>query len=337
MNMPAPGFYAPAADRYAHMPYVRCGRSGLKLPRVSLGLWNNFGSVTPQDTARDMLLTAFDAGITYFDLANNYGPRPGAAEETLGKIMDSDLRPHRDELILATKAGYTMRDGPYGDGGSRKYLMSSLDASLRRMKVDYVDIFYHHRMDPETPLEETMGALASAVQSGKALYVGLSNYDGPTLEKAEAILRDLKCPFVINQNRYSIFDRTIEKNGLKDTAKKLEKGIIAFSPLAQGLLTDRYLKGIPEDSRIMTDGRFLKKSALTEEKLVKIRELNGLAAGRGQTLAEMALSWILKDGIVTSVLVGASKPEQVLDNIKAIQNTEFTEEELRKIDELSLV
>ena len=226
-----------------------------------------------------------------------------------------------------------MWEGPYGNWGSRKYLLSSLDQSLKRMGLDYVDIFYHHRMDPETPLEETMGALASAVQSGKALYVGLSNYDGPTLEKAEAILRDLKCPFVINQNRYSIFDRTIEKNGLKDTAKKLEKGIIAFSPLAQGLLTDRYLKGIPEDSRIMTDGRFLKKSALTEEKLVKIRELNGLAAGRGQTLAEMALSWILKDGIVTSVLVGASKPEQILDNIKAIQNTEFTEEELRKIFE----
>ena len=241
--------------------------------------------------------------------------------------------PYRDELIITTKAGYDMWEGPYGNWGSRKYLLSSLDQSLKRMGLDYVDIFYHHRMDPETPLEETMGALASAVQSGKALYVGLSNYDGPTLEKAEAILRDLKCPFVINQNRYSIFDRTIEKNGLKDTAKKLEKGIIAFSPLAQGLLTDRYLKGIPEDSRIMTDGRFLKKSALTEEKLVKIRELNGLAAGRGQTLAEMALSWILKDGIVTSVLVGASKPEQVLDNIKAIQNTEFTEEELRKIFE----
>ena len=244
---------------------------------------------------------------------------------------------YRDELLISTKAGFDMWEGPYGNWGSRKYLLSSLDQSLKRMGLDYVDIFYHHRMDPETPLEETMGALASAVQSGKALYVGLSNYDGPTLEKAEAILRDLKCPFVINQNRYSIFDRTIEKNGLKDTAKKLEKGIIAFSPLARGLLTDRYLKGIPEDSRIMTDGRFLKKSALTEEKLVKIRELNGLAAGRGQTLAEMALSWILKDGIVTSVLVGASKPEQVLDNIKAIQNTEFTEEELRKIDELSLV
>ena len=328
--------YKADRNRYETMQYNRCGKSGLKLPVVSLGLWHNFGSKDNYDMMKTLCFTAFDNGITHFDLANNYGPVYGSAEENFGRIMEQELHPYRDELVISTKAGYDMWPGPYGDGGSRKYLISSLDASLKRMKLDYVDIFYHHRMDPETPLEETMGALASAVQSGKALYVGLSNYDGPTLEKAEAILRDLKCPFVINQNRYSIFDRTIEKNGLKDTAKKLEKGIIAFSPLAQGLLTDRYLKGIPEDSRIMTDGRFLKKSALTEEKLVKIRELNGLAAGRGQTLAEMALSWILKDGIVTSVLVGASKPEQVLDNIKAIQNTEFTEEELRKIDELSL-
>ena len=329
--------YKADRKRYETMQYNRCGKSGLKLPAVSLGLWHNFGSKDNYDMMKTLCFTAFDNGITHFDLANNYGPIYGSAEENFGRIMRDFLRPYRNELIISTKAGYDMWDGPYGNWGSRKYLLSSLDQSLKRMGLDYVDIFYHHRMDPETPLEETMGALASAVQSGKALYVGLSNYDGPTLEKAEAILRDLKCPFVINQNRYSIFDRTIEKNGLKDTAKKLEKGIIAFSPLAQGLLTDRYLKGIPEDSRIMTDGRFLKKSALTEEKLVKIRELNGLAAGRGQTLAEMALSWILKDGIVTSVLVGASKPEQVLDNIKAIQNTEFTEEELRKIDELSLV
>ena len=324
-------------SRYETMKYHRCGDSGLMLPEVSLGFWHNFGDTGVYENMRQMCFTAFDHGITHFDLANNYGPQPGSAEENLGKILREELSSYRDELIISSKAGFDMWPGPYGNWGSRKYLLSSLDQSLKRMGLDYVDIFYHHRMDPETPLEETMGALASAVQSGKALYVGLSNYDGPTLEKAEAILRDLKCPFVINQNRYSIFDRTIEKNGLKDTAKKLEKGIIAFSPLAQGLLTDRYLKGIPEDSRIMTDGRFLKKSALTEEKLVKIRELNGLAAGRGQTLAEMALSWILKDGIVTSVLVGASKPEQVLDNIKAIQNTEFTEEELRKIDELSLV
>lgn len=329
--------YTPAKERYETMEYNRCGESGLMLPKVSLGLWHNFGDTSDYENMKQLCFTAFDNGITQFDLANNYGPVYGSAERNFGKILKEELMPYRDELIITTKAGYDMWEGPYGNWGSRKYLLSSLDQSLKRMGLDYVDIFYHHRMDPETPLEETMGALASAVQSGKALYVGLSNYDGPTLEKAEAILRDLKCPFVINQNRYSIFDRTIEKNGLKDTAKKLEKGIIAFSPLAQGLLTDRYLKGIPDDSRIMTDGRFLKKSALTEEKLVKIRELNGLAAGRGQTLAEMALSWILKDGIVTSVLVGASKPEQVLDNIKAIQNTEFTEEELRKIDELSLV
>ena len=329
--------YIADEKRYDTMVYNRCGNSGLKLPLVSLGLWHNFGDTGVYENMKQMCFTAFDHGITHFDLANNYGPQPGSAEENLGKILREELSSYRDELIISSKAGFDMWPGPYGNWGSRKYLLASLDQSLKRMGMDYVDIFYHHRMDPETPLEETMGALASAVQSGKALYVGLSNYDGPTLEKAEAILRDLKCPFVINQNRYSIFDRTIEKNGLKDTAKKLEKGIIAFSPLAQGLLTDRYLKGIPEDSRIMTDGRFLKKSALTEEKLVKIRELNGLAAGRGQTLAEMALSWILKDGIVTSVLVGASKPEQILDNIKAIQNTEFTEEELRKIDELSLV
>ena len=329
--------YTASSERYDTMVYNRCGKSGLLLPAVSLGLWHNFGTNADLENMKAMLRTAFDLGITHFDLANNYGPEYGSAETNFGKILKEDFAPYRDEMIISTKAGYDMWPGPYGNWGSRKYLLASLDQSLKRMGMDYVDIFYHHRMDPETPLEETMGALASAVQSGKALYVGLSNYDGPTLEKAEAILRDLKCPFVINQNRYSIFDRTIEKNGLKDTAKKLEKGIIAFSPLAQGLLTDRYLKGIPEDSRIMTDGRFLKKSALTEEKLVKIRELNGLAAGRGQTLAEMALSWILKDGIVTSVLVGASKPEQILDNIKAIQNTEFTEEELRKIDELSLV
>ena len=329
--------YTASSERYDTMVYNRCGKSGLLLPAVSLGLWHNFGTNADPENMKAMLRTAFDLGITHFDLANNYGPEYGSAETNFGKILKEDFAPYRDEMIISTKAGYDMWPGPYGNWGSRKYLIASLDQSLKRMGLDYVDIFYHHRMDPETPLEETMGALASAVQSGKALYVGLSNYDGPTLEKAEAILRDLKCPFVINQNRYSIFDRTIEKNGLKDTAKKLEKGIIAFSPLAQGLLTDRYLKGIPDDSRIMTDGRFLKKSALTEEKLVKIRELNGLAAGRGQTLAEMALSWILKDGIVTSVLVGASKPEQVLDNIKAIQNTEFTEEELRKIDELSLV
>lgn len=239
-------------------------------------------------------------------------------------------------MIISTKAGYTMWDGPYGDWGSRKYLLSSLDASLKRMGLQYVDIFYHHRPDPETPLEETMGALASAVNSGKALYVGLSNYDGERLSKATEILNELHCPFVINQNRYSIFDRTIEQNGLKETAVRLKKGIIAFSPLAQGILTDRYLKGIPEDSRIKTDGRFLNSSAITEETLAKIRGLSEIAKRRGQTLAEMALSWVLKDGEVTSVLIGASKPSQILDNIKAAENTSFTEEELAEIDNLSL-
>ena len=285
---------------------------------------------------KQICFTAFDNGITHFDLANNYGPEPGSAEKNFGRILKEEMGQHRAEMVISTKAGYLMWDGPYGDWGSRKYLLASLDQSLQRMGLDYVDIFYHHRMDPNTPLEETMGALATAVQSGKALYVGLSNYDGPTMEKAAAILKDLHCPFIINQNRYSIFDRTIEKNGLKEKAAELKKGIIAYSPLAQGLLTNRYLNGIPEDSRIMTDGRFLKKDALTEEKLMKIRALNEVAAGRGQTLAEMALSWILRDGIVTSVLVGASKPQQLLDNIKAIENTEFSEKELKKIDELSL-
>lgn len=328
--------YIPAKDRYDKMQYARCGRSGLKLPRLSLGLWHNFGDTGVYDNMKQLVFTAFDNGIVHFDLANNYGPEYGSAERNFGRIIAEELRPYRDELLISTKAGFDMWEGPYGNWGSRKYLLSSLDQSLKRMGLDYVDIFYHHRMDPETPLEETMGALASAVQSGKALYVGLSNYDGPTLEKAEAILRDLKCPFVINQNRYSIFDRTIEKNGLKDTAAELKKGIIAFSPLAQGLLTNRYLNGIPSDSRIARDGRFLRKDALTEEKLASIRDLNKIAEERGQTLAEMALSWILKDGVVTSVLIGASKPSQILDNVKALENTSFTADELKRIDELSL-
>lgn len=328
--------YQAAEERYQKMDYVYCGKSGLKLPKVSLGFWHNFGDTGVYENMKQICFTAFDNGITHFDLANNYGPEPGSAEKNFGRILKEEMGQHRDEMVISTKAGYLMWDGPYGDWGSRKYLLASLDQSLQRMGLDYVDIFYHHRMDPNTPLEETMGALATAVQSGKALYVGLSNYDGPTMEKAAAILKDLHCPFIINQNRYSIFDRTIEKNGLKEKAAELKKGIIAFSPLAQGLLTNRYLNGIPEDSRIMTDGRFLKKDALTEEKLMKIRALNEVAAGRGQTLAEMALSWILRDGIVTSVLVGASKPQQLLDNIKAIENTEFSEKELKKIDELSL-
>ena len=328
--------YNASEKRYENMAYNRCGNSGLKLPAVSLGLWHNFGDTSSYETMKQICFTAFDNGITHFDLANNYGPEPGSAEKNFGRIIKEDLGQYRDELIISTKAGYDMWPGPYGNWGSRKYLLASLDQSLKRMGLEYVDIFYHHRMDPETPLEETMGALAQAVASGKALYVGLSNYDGETLERATAILEDLRCPFIINQNRYSIFDRTIENNALKETAARLGKGIIAFSPLAQGLLTNRYLNGIPEDSRIMTDGRFLKKEALTEERLQQIRNLNGIAAGRGQTLAEMALSWVLRDGIVTSVLVGASRPGQVLDDIRAIQNIEFSQEELTKIDSVIL-
>ena len=328
--------YLPAENRYDTMTYHRVGRSGLKLSAVSLGLWHNFGDTGCFDTMRRMCFTAFDNGITHFDLANNYGPEAGSAERNFGRILKEDLMPYRDELIISTKAGYYMWPGPYGEWGSRKSLLASLDQSLKRLGLDHVDIFYHHRPDPDTPLEETMGALATAVQSGKALYVGLSNYDCPRLEQAAAILDEWKVPFVINQNRYSIFDRTIEHNGLKETAARLGKGIIAFSPLAQGLLTDRYLKGIPADSRIRTDGRFLKESALTEGRLEQIRALNALAARRGQTLAEMALSWVLRDGVVTSVLAGASRPEQILDNIRAAGNTAFTEEELAQIDRISL-
>lgn len=328
--------YQASPERYQSMPYHSCGKSGLKLPAISMGLWHNFGDTAPYDNMKQLCFTAFDHGITHFDLANNYGPEPGSAEIHFGRILKENFRPYRDEMIISTKAGYEMWDGPYGNWGSRKYLLASLDQSLQRMGLEYVDIFYHHRMDPETPLEETMGALAQAVTSGKALYAGLSNYNGETLEKASAILQELHCPFVINQNRYSIFDRTIENNGLKETAAKLGKGILAFSPLAQGMLTGRYLNGIPEDSRIKTDGRFLKESALTKERLNQIRKLNELAAQRGQSLAEMALSWILRDGIVTSVLAGASKPSQILDNLGALKNTKFTEEELQKIDEISL-
>ena len=329
-------FYKAEENRYADMIYRRCGRSGILLPAVSLGLWHNFGSVDVFGNFIQIAHAAFDHGVTHFDLANNYGPAYGSAEENFGRILKKGLGVYRDELIISTKAGYDMWPGPYGNWGSRKYLIASLDASLKRLGLDYVDIFYHHRMDPETPLEETMGALDSIVKSGKALYVGLSNYDGPTLERACAILNDLKCPFIINQNRYSIFDRTIEKNGLKDTARRLQRGIIAFSPLAQGMLTDRYLNGIPADSRIATDGRFLKETALTPERLSQIRALNELAKKRGQTLAEMALSWILKDGDVTSVLIGASRPEQILDNIAIVGHTSFTPEELDAIDQITL-
>ena len=328
--------YIASETRYDSMPYNRTGKSGLKLPAVSLGLWHNFGDTGCYDTMRKICRTAFGHGITHFDLANNYGPADGSAERNFGQILKDDLGVYRDEIVVSTKAGYYMWPGPYGEWGSRKYMLASLDQSLKRMGLEYVDIFYHHRPDPDTPLEETMGALATAVQSGKALYVGLSNYDGERMAQAAKILEEMRVPFIINQNRYSIFDRTIEKNGLKDTAARLGKGIIAFSPLAQGLLTDRYLKGIPADSRIMTDGRFLKAGALTPERLEQIRKLNDLAAQRGQTLAQMALSWVLRDGIVTSVLAGASRPEQVLDNIQAAQNTAFTSDELALIDSISL-
>ncbi|MBO4433039.1 MAG: aldo/keto reductase [Clostridia bacterium] len=328
--------YNAANNRYQSMIYNRSGKSGLKLPAVSLGLWHNFGDTANFDNMKKMCFTAFDNGITQFDIANNYGPAPGSAEKNFGRILKESFMPYRDEMIITTKAGYDMWEGPYGDFGSRKYLLASLDQSLKRLGLDYVDIFYHHRMDPETPLEETMGALAQAVLAGKALYVGLSNYDGATLEKAAAILADLKAPFVINQNCYNIFDRTIERNGLKEKSNELGKGIIAFCPLAQGLLTNRYLGGIPSDSRIKTDGRFLKETSITADRLEQIRRLNLLAEERGQSLAQMALSWILRDGKVTSVLIGASKPEQILDNIGALRNTTFTEKELKRIDEISL-
>lgn len=326
--------YEASEKRYETMTYNRCGNSGLKLPAVSLGLWHNFGNTANYENMKELCFTAFDHGITHFDLANNYGPPAGTAEINFGRMLKEELGRYRDEMIISTKAGYECWPGPYGDWGSRKYLLSSLDASLKRMGLDYVDIFYHHRPDPDTPLEETMGALHQAVLSGKALYVGLSNYDGPTMERAAAILEDLRCPFVINQNRYSIFVRKVENNGLKETAQRLGKGVIAFSPLAKGLLTDRYMNGIPEDSRIRTDGRFLKESDVNPEKMAQVAKLRELAHERGQTLPQMALSWILRDGIVTSVLIGASKSSQILDNLGALRNTTFTEEELQIIDHI---
>lgn len=327
--------YTPAQTRYDTMPYNRCGKSGLKLPAVSLGLWHNFGTNDDFSTMRHMCFAAFDGGITHFDLANNYGPLPGSAEENFGRILAQDLKPHRDELVISTKAGYTMWPGPYGDYGSRKYLLASLDQSLKRLGLDYVDIFYHHRMDPNTPLEESLGALASAVKAGKALYAGVSNYDRETTRQAVQILQDLNCPFIINQIRYSIFDRHIEENGLKEYAAQNGVGLIAFSPLAQGMLTDKYLNGIPADSRIAKSGVFLKAESLTEKRLKQIRALNEIAKRRGQTLAQMALSWVLKDGDVTSVLIGASKPEQITENLQIVHKTAFTDEELNEIDAAS--
>ncbi|MCI1935917.1 MAG: aldo/keto reductase [Bifidobacteriaceae bacterium] len=333
--------YVANADRYdGRMKYSRTGRSGLFMPQVSLGFWHNFGNINNYDTMRAVCRTAFDAGITQFDAANNYGPEYGAAETNLGRLLATDFKPYRDELIVTSKAGYDMWPGPYGDHGSRKYLIASCDQSLKRLGLDYVDIFYHHRPDPDTPLEETMLALDHIVRSGRALYVGISNYNAQQTREAAAILHELKTPFVINQVRYNIFDRHIEADGLKEAAKEAGIGLIAFSPLEQGLLTDRYLNGIPEDSRIAHDPRFLNESALTPERLQQIRDLNEIAKRRGQTLAEMSLAWILRDGAdgaVASVLVGASRPSQLLDNVAAIANTDFSAEELAAIDKISPV
>ena len=324
----------PNPTRYDNMTYRRCGNSGLKLPLLSLGLWHNFGDTNTLERMNAICQTAFDHGITHFDLANNYGPPAGAAEKNFGIILKTTFAGHRDELIISTKAGFDMWPGPYGDCGSRKYLLASLDQSLQRLGLDYVDIFYHHRPDPNTPLEETVRALDGIVRSGKALYVGISNYNKEQTIAAAELFKELGTPFIINQRKYSMFVRDIEKDGLKDYAAAHGIGIITFSPLAQGLLTDRYLHGIPEDSRVRTDGRFLKEAAIVEETLKKVRALNDLAAQRGQTLAQMALSWILRDGDITSVLIGASKPSQILDNIGIVHATAFSEEERRRIEEI---
>lgn len=326
--------YIADEKRYEEMKYNRCGASGLLLPAVSLGLWHNFGSNANIDNMQAMCYTAFDRGITHFDLANNYGPVPGAAEENFGRILKKGLGVYRDELIVSTKAGYDMWPGPYGNWGSKKYLVASLDQSLKRMGLDYVDIFYHHRPDPNTPLEETVRALDGIVKSGKALYIGISNYNKEQTIQAAKLFRELGTPFIINQRKYSLLVRDIETDGLKDYAAANGIGIITFCPLAQGLLTDRYLHGIPEDSRVRTDGRFLKENEITEETLGKIRKLNELAAERGQTLAQMALSWILRDGDITSVLIGASRPSQILDNVESVKAATFTGEERKKIDEI---
>jgi len=328
--------YIASAHRYDFMGYNKCGESGLKLPPISLGLWHNFGDNADYENMCKLCFTAFDNGITHFDLANNYGPKPGSAEINFGKILKEHMLQYRDEMLISTKAGYQMWSGPYGDFGSKKYLVASLEQSLKRMNLEYVDIFYHHRMDPDTPLYETMWALAGIVKSGKALYVGLSNYNGETMRKAAQILKDLHCPFIINQNRYSILDRTIEHNGLLDAAIEEKKGIIAFSPLAQGLLAGRYLKGIPEDSRVKKDGRFLKETAISENTLEKIHKLHDIAQKRGQTLAQMALAWVYGKQGITSVLIGASKPQQILENIKMLENTTFEQKELEQIDKIVL-
>ncbi|WP_419871143.1 L-glyceraldehyde 3-phosphate reductase [Candidatus Pristimantibacillus sp. PTI5] len=325
--------YLAANHRYESMKYNRVGRSGLKLPAISLGLWHNFGGIDRLENGRAMVRRAFDLGITHFDLANNYGPPPGSAEETFGQILKQDFAAHRDELIISTKAGYHMWEGPYGDFGSRKYLISSLDQSLKRMNLDYVDIFYHHRPDPETPLEETMGALDHIVRSGKALYVGVSNYSAEQTAQAAAILKKLGTPFLIHQPSYSMFNRWIE-NGLQNVLEEEGIGSIVFSPLAGGLLTNRYLNGVPSDSRAGGPSVFLKADQITDGKLEKIKQLNTLAAERGQSLAQMSLAWVLRGGRVTSALIGASRVEQIDDNVAALSRLDFSNEELSRIESI---
>lgn len=325
-----PGFYHANESRYDSMKYRRCGNSGLLLPVLSVGLWHNFGHTDNLENGRNILRTSFDHGITHFDLANNYGPPYGAAEENFGRLFRQDWKPYRDELILSTKAGWDMWPGPYGTLGSRKYLIASLDQSLKRMGVDYVDIFYHHRPDPDTPLEETMAALDHIVRQGKALYVGISQYQHADAERAANILRSLGTPLLIHQPRYSMFDRWVE-GGLLDVLEMQGVGAIAFSPLEQGILTDKYLKGLPEDSRMIKDGRYLSKDKLTPELLEKVRQLNEIAKGRGQSLAQMAVAWLLKDPRITTVLVGASTPAQMLDNIGCLKNLDFSSTELKEI------
>ena len=329
-----PQTYRPSDDRYDKMVYRRCGNSGVQLPVVSMGLWHNFGHDTPHQTKRAMCQTAFDAGITHFDLANNYGPPAGSAETAFGEILKTDFAGYRDELIISSKAGYDMWPGPYGEWGSRKYLIASCDASLKRMGLDYVDIFYSHRFDPDTPLEETMGALDQIVRSGKALYAGISSYNSERTREAVAILNDLGTPCLIHQPSYNMLNRWVEEDGLKETLAGLGIGSIAFTPLAQGMLTNKYLKGVPKGSRA-TQGKSLLPDMLSDHALDSIRALNAIAERRGQTLAQMAIAWVLRDGGITTALIGASKPQQVLDCVGAVDNLEFSAEELAEIDSLA--
>lgn len=325
--------YTASEKRYNNMKYERCGKSGILLPRVALGMWHNFGSVDRYETMKEVIFASFDSGITHFDLANNYGPVYGSAEENFGRILRNHMIRYRDEMIISTKAGYDMWPGPYGNNGSRKYLIASLDQSLKRMQLDYVDIFYHHRPDTDTPLEETMGALSDIVRQGKALYVGLSNYNSEQLKRAAAILEDNKTPLLITQPRYNMFDRWVEDDGLLDTAKECGAGVICFSPLAQGMLTDRYINGIPDDSRAARNG-FLRADSITPEVISKVKALSEVAESRNQSLAQMALSWVLRGNKVTTVLIGASRREQVIDNCSIVDKLEFSEEELKLIEQI---